>query len=149
MCTGPEFVVIKSLQRRIASIVYEDGLQTRDFVSVHDVVQANILEMEKRNVDYNVFNVGTGIPTSIRKVAQTLFGLYGKSIKPDITRKFSKDDTWNCVADISKIKRIGHKPAVSFEKGMGELSQWSRKEKAVDKFDSANEELRKRGLSKI
>jgi len=59
-------------------LIFEDGLQSRDFVSVHDVVAANILAMESSNVDYEVFNVGTGKPTNIFGIARVLVKLYDK-----------------------------------------------------------------------
>jgi dTDP-L-rhamnose 4-epimerase len=56
-------------------VVFEDGCQTRDFSSVHDIVQANILAMEQSNADYKVFNVGSGSPVSIADIAITLASL--------------------------------------------------------------------------
>ena len=130
-----------------APVIYEDGMQSRDFVSVHDIVQANILGMEKSSADYEVFNVGTGDQITIKAVAEILAKLHGKSIKPDITKKFRKGDVRHCFADIKKIsKKLGFTPKVSFEEGMKELIGWSKNQEAVDRFDAAATELKKRGL---
>ena len=128
-------------------IIFEDGLQTRDFVSVHDIVQANILAMEKNSANYEALNVGTGNAVSILKVAEVLIKLYGKSLKPEITNKYRAGDIRHCFADISKIRsKLGYEPQISFEDGMKELVTWGMKVEAVDKFDKAYEELLSRGL---
>jgi dTDP-L-rhamnose 4-epimerase len=127
-------------------IIFEDGLQTRDFISVHDIVHANLLVMEKSKADYEVFNVGTGKPTSILDIARTLSKLYGKNLKPEIVNKYRSGDIRHCYADISKIKKLGFKPAVSFEAGMHELVEWGMTQKAEDKTEAAYRELKERGL---
>jgi dTDP-L-rhamnose 4-epimerase len=130
-------------------LIFEDGLQSRDFVSVHDIVQANILAMKSSNADYEVFNVGTGEATNILEIAQILLRLYnkGKELEPEITNKYRVGDIRHCFADISKIKdKLGYEPKVKFEDGMKELVEWGEKEEAVDKFDDAHEELKARGL---
>jgi len=128
-------------------IIFEDGLQTRDFVSVHDIILANILAMEKNGANYEALNVGTGKPVSILKVAEVLINLYGKSLKPKITNKYRAGDIRHCFADISKIRdKLGYEPQISFEEGMEELVAWGMDVEAEDKFDKAFEELLSRGL---
>ena len=127
-------------------IVFEDGLQTRDFISVHDIAAANLLVMESSRADYNVYNVGTGKPVSILKIAETLAELYGKDLKPGIVNKFRQGDIRHCYADISKISRLGFKPAVTFKDGMQELVEWGRMQEAEDMSDMAFAELKAKGL---
>ena len=128
-------------------VVYEDGLQTRDFVSVHDIVQANLLAMERSGADYEAVNVGTGRPQSIRGVAETLIKLYGANLAPEVAGKYRAGDIRHCVADISKARRLlGYEPKVAFEDGMRELVGWGARAKAEDRFEAANAELAKRGL---
>ncbi len=128
-------------------LIFEDGLQTRDFVSVHDVVQANILAMEKSNANYEIFNVGTENAVSILKVAEILIKLYNNDLKPKVMNKYRTGDIRHCFADISRIKnKLGFKPKFSLEEGIKELVEWGEKEEAVDKFEEAHEELFKRGL---
>lgn len=130
-------------------LIFEDGLQSRDFVSVHDIVQANILAMESSNANYDVFNVGTEEPTNILEIALMLIKLYNKDneLEPEITNKYRAGDIRHCFADISKIKNeLGYKPKVDFEEGMKELVEWGEKEDAVDKFEETHEELLRRGL---
>lgn len=127
-------------------IVFEDGYQTRDFVSVHDIVQANILVMNKSNADYEMFNVGSGTALSILDIARTLSDLYGKSFNPEIVNEFRAGDIRHCYADISKIKRLGFEPQIGFEYGMRELVRWGMTQNADDRSETAYQELKEKGL---
>ncbi|MBI1387386.1 MAG: SDR family NAD(P)-dependent oxidoreductase [bacterium] len=149
--SNPYTGVIAIFMSRLANgnppVIYEDGLQSRDFVSVHDVAQANLLAMEKDEANYQVFNLGTGKMTPIREIAETLAKIYDSPIQPEITGKYRKGDTRHCYADISKIQsRLGYQPRVSLEDGMREIIEWSRTVEAKDLFDAASQELAKRGL---
>ncbi len=145
--TGVAAIFMSRIKNGNQPIIFEDGLQTRDFVSVHDIVQANLLAMKSSSADYEALNVGSGTPTSIRNVAETLAKLYKKDITPDITNKFRKGDVRHCFADISKIRKLlDYKPKVSFEQGMKELIAWSDTQRSVDKVEQATQELRDKGL---
>ncbi len=145
--TGVAAIFMSRIKNGNRPIVYEDGLQTRDFISVHDIARANVLAMEKSAADYEVFNVGSGIPHPIKSIAEMIARTFGSKIAPEITNTFRKGDVRHCYADTSKIKKkLGFTPSVSFEAGMCELIEWSRKAEAVDKFESAQKELSARGL---
>lgn len=145
--TGVAAIFMSRIKNDHSPVVYEDGLQTRDFVSVHDIVKANIMAMENPKADYKVFNVGTGMPLTIKSIAETLAKLYGKNIKPNITNKFRKGDVRHCYADITSIKKtLGWESKISFSSGMRELIDWSRTAESVDKFEEAVAELKERGL---
>jgi dTDP-L-rhamnose 4-epimerase len=145
--TGVAAIFISKIKNNNPPIIYEDGLQTRDFVSVHDIVKANILAMENKAADYEIFNVGNGKQITILEIASTIAKLFGKDIKPLITNKFRKGDIRHCFSDISKIKnKLDFKPEISFGDGMKELINWSLKQKSEDKFDTATKELKEKGL---
>lgn len=145
--TGVAAIFMSRIKNNNAPVIYEDGIQSRDFVSVHDIAQANMLAMESNAANYEVFNVGAGSQIAIKQVAEILAKLQGSKIKPEITNKFRKGDVRHCFSDISKIKKkLGFKPKVSFEEGMKEIIQWSQDVKAVDKFEQATAELKKKGL---
>ncbi|OGG46462.1 MAG: nucleoside-diphosphate-sugar epimerase [Candidatus Handelsmanbacteria bacterium RIFCSPLOWO2_12_FULL_64_10] len=146
--TGVAAIFMSRIKNDRSPVVYEDGQQARDFVSVHDVVQANLLAMERREADGQAFNVGTGVPLTIQQVAVTLAGLYDKPIQPEITRRFRKGDIRHCIADISKAGRLlGYAPRVTFQDGMAELIEWSKGAEAVDRFEQAASELARRRLA--
>lgn len=128
-------------------IINEDGLQTRDFIHIKDVTQANILSLEKSQANFQVFNVGSGKPVVIKDVSEILNRLYGRNLQAEITKRIRKLDVRHCYADISKIKRLlNFKTQVEFIDGLKEVIAWSEKEKASDKLDFALRELEKRGL---
>ena len=129
-------------------VIFEDGQQSRDFVHVKDIVQANLLAMEKKEADNNVFNVGTGKFVTIMEIAQILNELYGKSLQPQIKNKYREGDIRHCFSNISKIQKLGFKPTISLKDGLKELVEWGEKEKPEDKFDQAASELEERGLAK-
>ena len=144
--TGVCAIFSSRIKNNNSPIVFEDGLQTRDFTSVHDIVAANILVMEKSAANYEMFNVGTGKPVSIYNIGETLNDLYDQDLKPDVVNKYRSGDIRHCYADISKIKRLGFKPAVSLEDGMRELVLWGEDQKAEDRSEIAFEELKDKGL---
>ncbi|MBN2054047.1 NAD-dependent epimerase/dehydratase family protein [bacterium] len=131
-------------------VVYEDGAQSRDFVHVTDIVQANILSMQKREADYQVFNVGSGRSVTIRRVGELLIERLapGSGLAPVLTNKFREGDVRHCFADIGKISAtLGYRPRVQFEQGIEDLTEWVRTQTAVDRFEEAAKELRRRGLA--
>ncbi len=146
--TGVAAIFSGRLLNNNPPLVFEDGLQTRDFIHVSDIVQANMLAMEKDEANYEVFNVGSGRKLSILEIAKIIAKNLNKNIPPDIAGKFRKGDVRHCFADSSKIsKKLGFKPKISFEKGMEELIIWVAKQEAEDKVENASHELEKRGLT--
>lgn len=127
--------------------IFEDGLQTRDFISVHDVVQANLLSMEKSSANYEAFNVGTEKAISISDIAATLSEMYDCNLKAEIVNKYRSGDIRHCVADTSKIRNmLGFEPMVPFDDGISELVEWGEAQKSEDRSDMAYEELKEKGL---
>jgi dTDP-L-rhamnose 4-epimerase len=130
-------------------IVFEDGGQLRDFVSIHDVVDCLVLMLEKPGADYLPVNVGSGETISILEIAQLLARLLGSSIEPHITQTGRKFDIRHNTADISRARQtLGFAPKVSLEDGFSELIEWGKTtpDVAVDFFDKALQELQEKGL---
>jgi len=145
--TGVAAIFMSRLKNNQQPLIFEDGNQMRDFVSIHDIVQANMLAMEKNEANYEVFNVGSGQPITIKQIAETIAKLYDKDIKPSITHQSRKGDIRHCFADISKIKKkLGYKPTVSFEDGMKELINWAADAEAKDLVGYMTEELKSKGI---
>jgi len=123
-------------------LLFEDGRQSRDFVSVHDIVAANLLVLKNNSADYQIFNVGTGIRTDLIQIVETLVALYNKeALGLDIFDEYRKGDIRDCYADISKIKSLGYEPKYDFETGMKELVNWGIAQKSSDGYDVARTEL--------
>ncbi|HYK20303.1 MAG TPA: NAD-dependent epimerase/dehydratase family protein [Pyrinomonadaceae bacterium] len=145
--TGVCAIFSARLLNRNRPLVFEDGEQTRDFVHVSDIVQANLLALETDRADYQAINVGTGVATSIRTVSRLLAEGLDLDLEPEIVGKYREGDIRHCVADISKAKSLlGYEPKVSLERGIPELLPWVRAQAAKDKVESATAELESRQL---
>jgi dTDP-L-rhamnose 4-epimerase len=106
--------------------IFEDGLETRDFVHVADVVRANILAIES-NVNYGCFNVGTGRPTSILSLANMLIRKLDSKVSPILSGKFRPGEVRHGFADISDISsKLCFQPCVKIEHGIDDEIRWLR-----------------------
>jgi dTDP-L-rhamnose 4-epimerase len=130
-------------------VVFEDGKQSRDFVHVSDVVQANLLALETDSADYQALNVGTGRPTTVRQVADAILSALGaRDLAPTVLGTFREGDIRHCYADITLARTLlGYEPRVAFADGMRQLVEWVRGQRAVDRFDDAHQQLVTRGLA--
>lgn len=145
--TGVAAIFSSRLLNNNSPIVYEDGLQSRDFIHVSDIVQANLLAMTTESAVTDYFNVGTGHATTVLDVARVMGRALGKDLEPTIVHKFREGDIRHCVSDISKAQRVlGYQPRVKFENGMQELAEWVSQQQAVDLVEKARQELEKRKL---
>ena len=127
--------------------IFEDGEQTRDFVHVSDIVQANLLALETDRADYQAINVGTGVATSVRQVSRLLAHGLNLDLEPEIVSKYREGDIRHCVADISKAKSLlGYEPQITLERGIPELLSWVSAQAAQDQVASATAELESRQL---
>lgn len=126
--------------------IFEDGNQSRDFISVHDIVKANLLVMKSSKADYQMFNVGTGRSTTLLDMGRILTKLYDSELRLNITGKYRLGDIRHCYADISKIREIGFKPEIKLEDGLKELVKWSISANSTDKTNIAINELNKKEL---
>ncbi|MGE3274286.1 MAG: NAD-dependent epimerase/dehydratase family protein [Vicinamibacterales bacterium] len=130
-------------------VIFEDGGQLRDFVSIHDVVDCLVLMLENPGADYLPVNIGSGTRITIREIATTLARLTGRDIEPQVLDTGRLFDIRHCFADITRAREtLGYAPKVSFEQGMAELIAWAQSspERPVDLFEKALAELNQHGL---
>ena len=129
-------------------LIFEDGKQMRDFVSVADVVQANLLAMERSAADGMALNIGSGEPISIHEVAVTLSAALGAPMAPDLTGKYRAGDIRHCFADISRARKLlGYEPKSRFSEGVKDLVAWLRCQQPADRAAEAVAELSYYGLT--
>lgn len=129
-------------------LIFEDGLQQRDFVSVHDVAQACRLALESAGATGNVFNIGSGRHYTIKELGQRIAGVMKRDIQPEITGKYRVGDVRHCFADITQARRLlNYEPRVSLEDGLSELVTWLESQVAEDRVEQASAELSVRGLT--
>ena len=130
-------------------MIFEDGQQRRDFVSVHDVARACRLALEAPEAADEVFNVGSGRAYPIAEVADRMACALGKPhLRPEITGKYRAGDIRHCFADISKARRLlGYAPARDLEGELGAMAAWLGGQVAYDRVEAAATELAVRGLT--
>ena len=129
-------------------LIFEDGQQRRDFVSVHDVVRACVLAMEREEAAFAAVNVGSGRSYTVSEIAWRVAESVGRRIDPEITGQYRKGDIRHCFADVSLAEKLlGYRPRVSLEDGLRELAAWLEGQSAEDAVAQAKAELSARGLT--
>lgn len=130
--------------------IFEDGEESRDFIYIDDAVEAIILSLENTNLNKEIFNIGTGISTTVLDVAETLKKYYKKDIEINISGQFRIGDIRHNFADISWAqKKLNFYPKISFEEGIAKFTTWVLKQKKgkINLNQSLNE-MREKGLLK-
>ncbi|WP_426749642.1 NAD-dependent epimerase/dehydratase family protein [Myxococcus sp. Y35] len=132
-----------------APLLFEDGLQQRDFVNVRDVARACVLALEAEDAASRVINVGSGRAITVREVALALAEVMGRpALRPAVAGRYRMGDIRHCFADISLAHDLlGYAPQVSFHDGLTELASWLEDQVAMDRVAEARAELEARGLT--
>ena len=131
-----------------APLIFEDGLQKRDFVSVYDVARAVRLALDTPQAAGGAFNISSGEPMTVKEVAERTVRAIGRpDIRPQITGKYRAGDIRHCFADISLARQVlGWSPQVTLEQGLEDLASWLTGQTAIDRGMEARAELAARGL---
>ena len=146
--TGVLAIFASRLLNNRPTLIFEDGRQRRDFVSVYDIAEACRLTLEKPEAAGQVFNIGSGRPFSIREVARKLAHAMNKDIEPEIIGRYRAGDIRHCYADISRARDIlGYRSKVWLESGLQELAEWLQGQHVQDHAEKASAELAARGLT--
>ncbi len=130
-------------------VIFEDGEQRRDFVSVHDVANACRLAAEQApRCPGAVLNVGSGRSVTVNEIAAALGETLGRpDLAPEVSHRYRVGDIRHCFADVSAAKKtLGYEPAVKFADGLAELAGWLKDQTAEDRVDHARGQLEARGL---
>jgi dTDP-L-rhamnose 4-epimerase len=131
-----------------APLIFEDGLQKRDFVSVYDAARACRMALERPEAAGCALNVSSGVAMTVLEVAErTVRALGRRDIHPEVTGKYRAGDIRHCFADIGGAKRVlGFEPQVRLEQGLEDLAAWLEEQTAEDRGVEARAELAVRGL---
>jgi dTDP-L-rhamnose 4-epimerase len=145
--TGVAAIFCARLLNDRPPLVFEDGLQMRDFVHVNDIARAVVAAAEKP-VAGEAINIGSGESVSVLQVAESLARQMSKDIEPKILGKFRNGDIRHCFADIRKAQcLLNWEPTIPFRRGVRELVDWVQSQRAArDEADGAWRELEQRGL---
>jgi dTDP-L-rhamnose 4-epimerase len=130
-------------------LIFEDGEQRRDFVSVHDVARACALALERDEAAGRAVNVGSGESITVSQIARRLARVTGREdIEAEVTGKYRVGDIRHCFADITTARAVlGYEPQIALDDGMAELAEWLEGQTADDRVESAHGELAARGLT--
>jgi len=105
-------------------IVYEDGLQTRDFVHIADVVDANVLVLEKDEANFQAFNVGSGKPTTVLEYANAVRKKLAAEIKISLSEEYRRGDNRNSVSSVDKLRKLGWIPKRDLSQILDDFLGW-------------------------
>jgi dTDP-L-rhamnose 4-epimerase len=146
--TGVLAIFAARLLNNNPPLIFEDGLQQRDFVSVHDIARACRLALESDGAAGQALNVGSGRAYTVLEIAERVANVLGKEhVEPEVTGKYRVGDIRHCFADTSRARAVlGYEPRVSLEDGLAELAEWLEGQVALDRAVQARNELAARGL---
>jgi dTDP-L-rhamnose 4-epimerase len=124
-------------------MIYEDGLQVRDFVNVHDVVAANLLVLQDARADYEMFNVGGDRPHTVAEFAGVVAEVFGaKDYRPEPCGKFRFGDTRHICSNVSKLKRLGWQPTRTIHDSVDAYRGWlATADNAAQILDYCNRQM--------
>jgi UDP-glucose 4-epimerase len=111
---------IGRVQEGLSPVIFGDGSQTRDFVSIHDIVDMIVLLIDDPGSNGQIFNVGTAQKTTVKELAQIILDIYGSSLDIEF-KDWMPGDIKDSYSDISKAKSIGYNPKVDLKTGLQEI----------------------------
>ena len=128
--------------------VFEDGLESRDFIYVEDAVESICRALEPGRNEVSVYNVGTGVATSVMEVARTIVRHLKSSSDIRVTGQYRKGDIRHCIADTHRARQsLGFTARWSFDAGLARFLEWATAQpQSTSGYEKSLDELRSRGL---
>lgn len=125
-------------------MIYEDGQQVRDFVNIHDVVDANLLALYDDRANYEMFNVGSDKAHTVSGFAAVVAEAFGvRDYTPSPCGKYRFGDTRHICSDVGKLKRLGWKPTRSVQESVEAYKGWlATAENAAAILDYCNQQMK-------
>ena len=145
--TGVIAIFCTRLLNDLPPVMYEDGGQTRDLCFVEDIARANLMVAETSALDGLPVNVGSGVATSVRDLAEMIARKLGRTVAPLARGEFRPGEIRSLISDTSRIASIGYKPSVTVEEGIGRYIDWVMTQGPVkDYFGEIEAGLRAKGI---
>ena len=145
--TGVIAIFCTRVLNRQPPVLYEDGLQTRDFSFVEDIARANLLAATTDKLDGLPVNVGSGTATPIREIAETVADALGVRIEPIARGEFRPGEMRHLISDTTRIRAAGYESQVNLGEGIRRYIDWIRGQMDVrDYFAAVEEGLRAKGI---
>lgn len=147
--TGVLAIFAARLLNERAPMIFEDGLQQRDFVSVYDVARAFAQAADSDTAVGQALNIGSGRSWTVGEIAQRLARVMDRQyIDAQVSGRYRTGDIRHCFADISAARKLlGFEPRVELDEGLMELAGWLAGQVADDRVEQASRELAVRGLT--
>ncbi len=117
-------IFTRALRAGRAPVVYEDGLQQRDYVHISDVVRAHLLVLEDPRADYQAFNVGTEQMTTVLDYLRRLAKKMGVALEPQVPGAYRVGDVRHTISSAAKISRLGWMPTKGLEEIFDDYLAW-------------------------
>ncbi len=148
--TGILSIFSNRMRQNLPVNIFEDGHESRDFIHVSDVTRAIGLSLQADLPAFSLFNVGSGVATSVMEVASLLRQLLNSASELQVSGDFRVGDIRHCYADLEKARtQLGFSPAVALDSGLRAFCDWVRTQPVlIDKSSEAMAELSRLGLSK-
>ena len=127
--------------------IFEDGYSLRDYINIQDVVDANVLVMEKEEANYQVFNVGGGQTFSVIEFAEVVAQVFDTDLKPIIPGDYRFGDTRHIFSDITKLETLGWKTKRNVFDSVKEYKTYLEEQTDIDDIlEYAQKNMRKLGV---
>ena len=148
--TGILSIFSTRIRNKSAINIFEDGKESRDFVYIDDIVSITAQAVEYKNSLVDVFNVGSGVPTDVLTIANTLQQLLGVKVPTKVSGQFRLGDIRHNYADLTKAQKVlDFIPTVTIKEGLARFVDWVKTEQIqVDRYEQSLEELKSKGLFK-
>jgi dTDP-L-rhamnose 4-epimerase len=117
-------IFVRRALKREPLIVYEDGLQTRDFVHINDVVAANMRVLESDEADFQAFNVGSGKSTTVLEYAHLLRKKLSSKVEMAFCGEYRRGDNRHSVSKVDKLKMLGWAPKYDLSTILDDFLEW-------------------------
>ena len=128
-------------------IIYEDGLQTRDFVHIDDVVEANFTVLQNPRADFQVYNVGSGVTTTVQDYADAVKGKLADYVQSTIPGQYRRGDNRHSVSSIEKLKGLGWSPKCDLDHILDDFLTWIDSIGGIpDRIPDAYQDMRRVGV---
>jgi len=145
--TGVFSIFSSMIENNLSPLIFEDGNQTRDFIFVEDVANANATLLESNLDSQESFNVGTGSPTKVIDLATSLCKELNSKVTPQISEEFRYGDSRHFIHDSTKLGNYNWKVNYSIDEGIKKYTDWFKTQENVQtSFPEASEGLRKIGV---
>jgi dTDP-L-rhamnose 4-epimerase len=129
-------------------LVFEDGLQRRDFVHARDVARACRLALEAPRAANEVLNIGSGRPITILDLGRRMARAIGKAVEPEVTSSHRLGDVRHCFPDVTRADKVlGFRATEELDAGLLELAEWLARHNAAARPGPARSRATPRRLS--